>query len=1447
MEKRSVYIFIRDENKKFMRAKLTQDGGYSVSRSSSAYPIYHNPKNLVETEVEFGTNYKYLSLNRVVSYPLQFIKDGAAILRELYHLGKGKDTKAYLSIIEINYNTGKYELSYEGRLDFSQKEEDPKSGIFECPSVDESAWGLISQNENVVYSIDCSSSNSKSVRVLYDGITLLNRYIYQTVQYPIIPYDNSRINHILPFVLINQDGDSSGIVSKSQQYENFDDLANYVKESKSNFFYTHYQLSDVNISGTIEFKITLPDYGTSYNQPGRTLILFRSSLGFTHIVFDTRYEDGGIVKIRPLIENKVYKVDFNFDIDLSAGESIFFVGQFATVATTGGRQPFSFTPIVTNIYVKTKSIQQPAIAYGLRGIDVIKEIVRLCTNGLYSIDSTFLTENNNDIVLSGDSIRGVENPRIYTSFSSFFESFSSIYFLALKNISGKLRIEKFTDVYKNDISNFLIDLGECIDFKLKPANEFFFNEILVGSPNVDLRHPSGRYEFNSEATYSLSSLSSDKKLEMLSKYRLGCYEQQFLIMDYRGDISKDNDGDKNVYLAKIINELGVSKEDISNFEIVTINNTPLAPIITYPTNEYLVTYNKPFIKGVAKPLENINIYVDSVLDGNTTADSNGNWQYNIDTELSSFEEGVETGVHLIQATYTDLSASFTSLSLTIDTSISSSSVISYPNNGDYLFNNKPVIKGAAQALQNIDISINDVYIGSTVANGSCMWEFQSPLLSNGNVKISINSNEDISNIVVDNNVSCPIITYIAKDIDINIISNNRPLIKGIATPGEKVDIYLNYIKYEKLNKGIDVIADSNGNWEFQTVDVSYIDHLSGYPIILVPIQNGVNTISTSLSVKTTSIGKTGYKLSRPSYSSITGVVDNTVFNTEYSPSRMIEAHYPLISSVMSKRPLDTINFETHKKNGNLRTVLNGKEYQENDDILTSSLGSPIAILEYAHIKVKAYKTFIKALYDFNTGFIIKSRFRGNDIYMLPIGTMKMSSILSDVQEWKLLLSSVNSYQTLLNLYKNGLTINLMKNSIYHSDANFLHFVQYNFSQPAKYNSKNIYQDWFSNRNDAWSTNPLYTQKCQTSEVIRDQVVSNGISNLILRMYRCSDAKLIDTIMYEPVSPAPIPPPDIVLEAVIDFSQYPEDKYFFVQCLSVASESGIIISNQDLPDSNTYLAGFSGNPSVGDKAVFDFKISSQEENIHIELEYTSDYEDLEEFLDDLKNLIDSEELLTCELSDYLGDAGIRVETAFGTDSISGYGVIIGGNESILNIAISERVETKANWENSILIESYNSINSVGTFYSTGFKTIIRVEGLIKKLQPEISTIIASEENGNKELLYSKLIKKRVIRFGTGYGLPDYLYLKIANALTLDNLFIDGERYTLAEDEKIEPSEDVDGHPLYYYNVNLNLSENVSGAVFAGAEDANNESVVIVVDATAFGLPTGSLININIEKE
>lgn len=1317
---KNIYCFIYDENKKYYRADQQRNGNYSVSSNSIPYPIRFNPTNLLDSELEFATNDRYFSMFRSVVNPLIFVKDGAAILRQFYFLGKGAEQKVYITVIEWNGVRNLYDVSYKGKLDLSEKDEDPKLGQFQVPVVDDSAWGVLSKVDTVQFSIDCTNRNPKAIRVLLDGITLLNKATYQTIQSYVHFTTNSQFA-VFPFALVNQDGDSAGVIFKNQTLTFFSSLA-AVKDisDKSQFMETLYDIPDLNVNGSLQFNVLPESTDPSVTRYQSYRIFFYKTDGTTSTSY---YVTTGFNNLQPA-KKELIKFNFDFTFDLLASEKLYFIVEYLNVVANS--LTITITPVVTNITVSTKTRPQPVVRYGLRAGDLLEQLTYKATRSRYTVKSDYFSTFNKSVVLSGESIRDIPNAKIYSSFRDFFDTFDALNWMALRSVNGDLFMEKVIEVYKQ--AQTIIDLGEASDIKLACAKQYFANEVIVGSPNQDYRHPSGRLEFNSKNTFSLPLFNTDKKLEIVTKYRTGCYDITFLILDYQGQSTQDNSGDKSVYVVDITDEKDYAVDNIETFENITFDSAILNPIIKSPLNNDTVSYDKPVIRGVAPVGSAVNIYVDGVLDGSTITGVDYKWSYNIVTSLTEFVAGITTGIHLIQATFGDLSDPLTSISLFIDTSIPQVVKITYPNEGDNLYNNLPIIKGVAQFGTVVTVSLDGIVIGIVTADESCKWILQSTVISNGNHTLLANT--DTIDFMVDSSVEYPLITFVESEIDGFVVINNLPLIKGVAIPGTIVTLWLNYISYFPLGT---TTADSNGDWIFQVVPVTYPDPLSGIPVVLAPIQNGLNIISTSLVNHTVSINVQGYKLNRPAYSSITGVPDNTVFNTRFSPKQMILNHGGLFASMLAQQTNEKLYFETASKNGVFSRTLDGVTISENDDVPLSLLGNPLLLLETAKIKTKTRKSFQQTLEDFSNGGIVKTKFRGTNLYCLPIGRMKMKTITSEVQNWDLLMSPLTSYFSLLNLYKNGQTITIMDKSIYHSDYNSLHFVFADFTLNPSFNFKEIYDDWFVDRNDAWVLQPDYVQKFQQTESFRDQIIVNNVSDIHLDVYRCRDGIKIGTIDYVPALPVPIDPPEVVLEAFIDLSIYDEQIYFVMRT------------------------------------------------------------------------------------------------------------------GVIEIGKSEMIHVKPKWDKTILVRASNSVNFVGAFFSTGFELLIRCEGLVKKWQPDVQTFLAEEDNGDTELLYAVTGKKRTIRFGTAYGLPDYMYLKMSDAATMDSFNVEDVFYAVAKDEKISPSDDIDGHPLYYYNINVTPIKNDKGIVFPAADDSDINSVILVVDATAFGLPVGSLININVNNE
>lgn len=1302
------YIFIHDAAFKYYEAHYNDIGMPVISVCNPVpQPLRRQPKNIKDFKPAFGTNKNYMSGVRSATNPFTFLGDGADILRYFDYKGKGFGQELYIRIMRYNESDGKLYLYYNGRFDFKTKKDDPIKG-YTINVTDYGVWAMLSQNDDVPYQIECNQTNPKAIPVLFDGINLKSKYTYQTVPSEFIEVIAPLVSgNPFDVVLVNTDGDSSGIIVQSQHW------LGPIADQTGNFVYKPNKANHIKVYGNFMFQFKCEDETLVHFQFGLRSNLSGFSRPLAEIQFNCTNAYG-----------TVYSMPFEAEFDLLPGEEL----TWSILQLLGGSfsHDWHILPKLTNFYIETTTKADPTIVYCLRPLDLLQDLVSKATNNKYVANSNFFAENDTLVATCGGALRGLQNAYITTSFRDWFQSYDYQYWLAFRVLFGQLWVELFKTVY--DQNSTLFNVGEIIEVSTEDAVDYLFNAIEVGSPKQDYRHPSGRLEFNTTNKFSITQFNIKNTLSLISKYRTDGYGMEFIRLDYQNDSSKDNSGDDSVFLVDIKNELGSSGATVENFVDITVNALPLAPIIYYPLPNDVILNNKPTIRGVCEALTTVNIYVDGVFDGSTVSDANGVWVYDIITALDYFVDGVTSGVHTIEATFTDLTGTVESRSITLVDDVQATVFTNFINNQN-IYNNKPTLQGLGEQGIPLLILLDGLLIGSVTPDNSNRWFFQMPVMSNAAHTIQVGTATITLN--VNSFVETPIITSFSDGFQ---IVDQLPLVEGVAKPGTKVDLWLDYYSDESIGTAF---ADANGNWAIQIVPLFQPDGVT----VLTPIPNGNHIISTSLNILTTPINLVGYILNRPAYSTMTGVIDNTVFNTRISPKAMLIARMSFFKSVFIQQPDIVFKFETGDKNQQFSRTLGAITIKENENLTLSDFvddnSEPVFLPIILKAKVKSPNTFYETMDNFNNGGLIESDYQGFPLYALPIGDMVVNDITNEFQEWNLLLSIKTPLTTLLQLSTPGSIFKIMDKSVFRSDYNMLHFVQYNYQLPARFSAPEIYEDWFKNRNQDWRENPFYIQKVQQSEgEVRDQIITSGIgAQMSLGLYKCSDASLVNIYIYNVIAPSPIQSPDILQETIIDWSAIDEGDYFFVM--------------------------FAG----------------------------------------------------------------------------------GGN----SVAISERIRVAEKHEGTILIDASNTKNKTGAIFSTGFRSVIRVEGLLKKFQPSFENIVQEDEVGDFEMEHSVFTKKRTVLIGDPYGTPDYVYLKVAAMMALDSCKIEQYEYTLDQSASFEPQDPVIGHPLYHFAVDVRLKENEQGTVFASGDAGFKNSVILVVDESAFGYGGSGLTKIELKPE
>src|SRR5581483_6203279 len=204
MQGKSHIYFLVDE----MNRSLYVEGDV-VKVSGIPRPLAFSPDGWTKIEIDNQRNTKYFALDRSFTIPLDFVEDGALILKDAYYK-KGVEAKIYLVILKQKLQLTKdgagnitgfgyyYDSFYRGEIDFSQfQHAGPKATV---NIMEGGIPKYIKANENTKYELDVDVPEARYV--LMDGINLK-----QSSKFLVIDpsADNFNGNHSVPLTLIGQE------------------------------------------------------------------------------------------------------------------------------------------------------------------------------------------------------------------------------------------------------------------------------------------------------------------------------------------------------------------------------------------------------------------------------------------------------------------------------------------------------------------------------------------------------------------------------------------------------------------------------------------------------------------------------------------------------------------------------------------------------------------------------------------------------------------------------------------------------------------------------------------------------------------------------------------------------------------------------------------------------------------------------------------------------------------------------------------------------------------------------------------------------------------------------------------------------------------------------------------------------------------------------------------
>lgn len=548
-----------------------------VLPSPTPIPLQYAPDGWEDIGIINQRNQKYFIMDRSFSIPLEFVEDGARILKDKAYK-KGKGEKVYLVIakqqlfMDATHYGFYYTLLYKGEIDFSEfSHEGPKVvvNIMEGGLVK-----YVKARENVKYQMPVDAADT--IKIKWTGIKLRQKASFLISNGAVL---NDRGTHIVEMILLGTENIQS-IGAKS--------TTRTVVNSSGDIFPTKEWCVQTGSTAT-QLTITY-NFGISLSlMPG-----FGAVFG-TRYFFQLRgYDSGGTQTVfqniidynpgDPLLLYQHHRFSGSATYTIPANTQVFID---SLMSVNGGNTVYTYDDD-SKCDVEYSYTHRTTYIKARRPLGLFQDLTTKVTDGTAQAESNTLNTYKHFVVTSGDAIRGIAGANIKTCLYDYYRSYNTMLSIGMGAIKGKLKLERKVDLVDYTAP---IGLGECKGLKVSFDKDYNYSSIKIGCPEQDYDDVNGKQEFNCTHVYTTPDTSDGKELDLVSIYRFDCYGAEFVRINLDGKTTTDSDSDNDIWVIAInptpimdpvegeVYELDRSLNPYATglLEPATIFNLPLTP------------------------------------------------------------------------------------------------------------------------------------------------------------------------------------------------------------------------------------------------------------------------------------------------------------------------------------------------------------------------------------------------------------------------------------------------------------------------------------------------------------------------------------------------------------------------------------------------------------------------------------------------------------------------------------------------------------------------------------------------------------------------------------------------------------------------------------------------------------------------------------------------------
>ncbi len=561
--KHFLYFLTDPQGRSYFRNGFGTMGRPNISKESLPRQLDSSPIGWMDNALSVIRSQNYFGINTSLSIPLTFVDDGADIIRNrLYSMGYGD--KINLNINKWNGDTSDvYDPYYNGELDLTE-EKDKTAGVT-VNAIQGGALKYLNANQEVPYDIPCDETNPDAIKVLFDGVTLADKFNYTATD---IFIQNN--NYAIPVAFISNEGDNVDVVGATQSYDIIPGLPTDYVATSANYFFKAFAATT--LKGMVKLRIENLEL-----VPTTCLVYMMRNDGTSFTLFNGEIPAASVYGIP-----YQFSLDVDVTIPLGADQSVFFLFQ----------QEFELN--MTNFKDTTFSMnfnskKAPSTAFGIRASSVLKQLVYKMTDGKYTASGPIFDEIDDIVYTCGDALRNsnraiVPNYFVTLSYKDFFKDMNAEYMLATSVVNNVIILSRRQAVF--DYSSVTMDVGEVSDHEVSVWKEMLVNSIKSGYTDQKYDQRSGKYEFNSTAFRKMPVSVINKEYDITAKSRADWLGIEILRSSFTNLDSTDNAGDKNSFMVAVSHDQDVDGNYLllrPNYSSITgvidntVFNTTLSP------------------------------------------------------------------------------------------------------------------------------------------------------------------------------------------------------------------------------------------------------------------------------------------------------------------------------------------------------------------------------------------------------------------------------------------------------------------------------------------------------------------------------------------------------------------------------------------------------------------------------------------------------------------------------------------------------------------------------------------------------------------------------------------------------------------------------------------------------------------------------------------------------